>query len=177
MLTKAEKEHVKMLRQIISDGDNFQLAVGIMLADDAREESSIGQILEAAGIGYRKGRYLIQITQDLERLGYDSDDWSDLIRGLGWTKTSHILNGLTRKRSVKRLIQQYSGKTVPQVKADFPSPKAKGGHSSQKMFAAFLPEAQHKKLIRILKKGYGLVDTGGKKKDVSKAFAQLVNDL
>ena len=177
MTTKLEKSHVDTIRSAREDNDDFNLAVQLDILYYNIEESSFRSLLEQCEIGYRKGRYLVGIMEDTERLDYAHEDVQSLIKGVGWTKTSIILRSLTHKKSVANLTKQYRQKTVPELRKDFPSPEAKSTHSTKKQFAAFLTEKRHKKLLRILEKEYGLVKSTGKRKGVSEAFSKLINDL
>ena len=177
MTTKLEKSQVDLIRNAREENNDFNLAMQLDLIYCNIEETSFRSLLDEIGLGYRKGRYLVGIMEDTERLGYALDDVQSLMIGVGWTKTSIILRSLTHKKSVTNLIKHYRNKTVPELRKDFPSPEAKSTHSTKKQFAAFLPEKRHKKLLRILEKEYGLVKTTGKRKGVGEAFSKLINDL
>lgn len=177
MATKLEKSHVDAIRKAREENDDFNLAVQLDLLYCNIEESSFRLLLDQIGLGYRKGRYLVGIIEDTERLNYPFEDVQSLMKGIGWTKTSIILRSLAHKKSVSNLIKNYRSKAVPELRKDFPSPEAKSTHSAKKQFAAFLTEKRHKKLLRILEKKYGLAKTTGKRKGVSEAFSKLLDDL
>ena len=177
MATKLEKSHVDAIRKAREENDDFNLAVQLDLLYCNIEESSFRLLLEQIGLGYRKGRYLVGIMEDTERLDYPLKDVQSLMAGVGWTKTSIILRSLANKKSATNLIKHYRNKTVPELRKDFPSPEAKSTHSTKKQFAAFLTEKRYKKLLRLLEKEYELAKTTGKRKGVSEAFSKLVNDL
>ncbi len=177
MATKLEKNQVDIIRNAREENDDFNLAIQLDILYSNIEERSFRLLLDQIGIGYRKGRYLVGIMEDTERLDYPLEDVRSLMIGVGWTKTSIILRSLTHKKSVTNLIKYYRNKTVPELRKDFPSPEAKSTHSTKKQFAAFLSEKRYKKLLRLLEKEYGLAKTTGKRKGVSDAFSKLINDL
>lgn len=177
MATKLEKNQVDIIRKAREENDDFNLAVQLDILYSNIEESSFRLLLDQIGHGYRKGRYLVGVMEDTERLDYPLEDVQSLMIGVGWTKTSIILRSLTKKKSVTNLIKHYRDKTVPELRKDFPSPEAKSKHARKKQFAAFLTEKRHKKLLRLLEKEYGLAKTTGKRRGVSEAFSKLVNDL
>ncbi len=177
MTTKLEKSHVDIIRKARKDNDDFNLAVQLDMIYCNIEETSFRLLLDQIGLGYRKGRYLVRIMEDTERLDYPLEDVQSLMIGIGWTKTSIILRSLAKKKSITNLIKHYRNKTVPELRKDFPSPQAKSTHSAKRQFAAFLTEKRHKKLLRLLEKEYGLAKTTGKRKGVSQAFSKLLDDL
>lgn len=177
MATELEKKWIKTMREAEEAHSDFERAICFELLYDGLEESSFKSLLDRAGFDYRTARYLVGIMEDADRLSYPREDIQKLMTEIGWTKASIILKSLTRRRSVDNLIRQYGRKTVPELHREFPSPNAKRNHSAKRQFSAFLSERDHTKLLRVLRSRYGLVDSGGKRKDVSKAFAQLVNDL
>lgn len=177
MATKLEKSQVDIIRKAREENDDFNLAVQLDILYYSTEESSFRELLDEIGLGYRKGRYLVGIMEDSERLDYALEDVQSLMTRVGWTKTSVILRSLTHKKSVSNLVKHYRNTTVPVLRKDFPSPAAKTIQSSKKQFAAFLTEKRHKKLLRVLEKNYGLAKTAGKRKGISEAFSKLVGDL
>lgn len=177
MATTQEAKLVEIIRKAREDNDDFNLAFQLDSLYNSTEESSFRALLDDIGIGYRTGRYLVGIIEDADRLSYPYEDVQTLMQGIGWTKSAIILRSLTRRRSISNLIKKYRSTTVAALRNEFPSPAAKRDHASKRQFAAFLTEQRYKKLIRYLEKNHSLPKTKGKRKDVSKAFSALIDDL
>lgn len=156
--------------------DQYELALYTKQQREARDTEDFNAHMETKGVGYRKAMNLIAIVNAKDRLGYTDDEVRELTRELGWTKVSLMLRGMKKKRSVNRLIQDYRDVTVPKVKQDFPSPNPRKNSKTETMFAVYMTQARHNKLMRVLHK-HGMPKSEGKNVGQSAAFDRLVSEL
>jgi hypothetical protein len=118
--------------------------------------------------GSRKARYLIDIYERLKALKYTESQMRDLFDDFGWSNLKDIAKHLKKRIAVPTLRKKYLNLANAELRG-----KLRG--SNRKVFTADLPLAKYNKLIRLLKKKYGLEAKGKGQGRVAEAFAKMID--
>lgn len=122
------------------------------------------QLMDKTGVGSRRARYLIQTVERLRELKYTDDEMRELFDAFRWTKLRHLANRIPKRMAVSTLIKKFSGLKVTEI-----------AREKKVMFTANITKQQHAKLLRLLKKKYGLTAKGKGVGFVGKALGNMID--
>lgn len=130
---------------------------------------SFWELMDKTGIRARRARYLINIVERLNALGYTEGEMRELFDTFKWTKLSPMAKHLKKRIALRTLKKDFGGLTTENLKG-----KLKGKRTVQ--FTAQITKAQKDKLISYLDKKYGIEKGKGHGK-VGKPFGKLIDAL
>ena len=126
------------------------------------------ELMDKTQVGDRRARYLIGTVEKLKKLGYTENQMRELFDIFHWTKLKEIAKRIEKRVAPSTLRKQYANLTTKQL-----SGKLNG--VEKKLFTAELSNTQHKKLMSLLKKKYGLVKKGKGQGNVAEAFGKMID--
>lgn len=132
LLTKA--------RELVPAADTSFIRLGAVLwalDDTVASRSDFREAIESLGIGYRKARYLVEVSRAFQSV--KAPEW--FLQQLGWTKCSLLAPYITPQNS-KELLEKAASSTALELKSYLDTKEQSG----MKVFSVPLTVGQRAKL-------------------------------